>query len=458
MKKTVVILFILAMILLAACAVPDARQTGDAAATESVQPGLAAAQTAIEAAQTADELKTLIAQYQIEVDYEAVYEAAMKLMELDPSDVMGYTGAAEALLALSKESMDEASQILEEGYRNSDAVSIAAWVEENNPGLEITEPLISDTINIEGITTGNLSNAMRYNGEWRGGLLTWQGNWVYLTKPEEGFAIYRMRPDGGQSLRLGDTNGFSLNVIGEWLYYINIDDGNTPWKMRTDGSESVRINSDSCTFLSVSDGWMYYDNGSDGGCLYKVKTDGSERVKLVDVPAFLNCISGEWVYYCKNDGNSGLCRVSVDGGEPQTVTNGGPMRGYSVLGGWVYYADAMDPYGVRKTPAEENKIDDNATYDERFPSSFFFCEAGVMSCNMADGTMYISHFYYEDNGLAHGLEFIKVDVSSAEQEFMIEASPAAICTGPDGWVYFIKFSDNLTWYAMDADENIKKIG
>ncbi len=354
--------------------------------------------------------------------------------------------------------MDEANQILEEVYNNSDAVSSAGWAEENNPGLEITEPLLSDTKNAEGITTGNLSNALRYDGDWRGGLLTWQGNWVYLTKPGEDFAIFRMRPDGGQCQRLGNANGFSLNVIGDWLYYINIDDGNTPWKMRTDGSESTRIIGDSCTFLSVSGDWMYYDNGSDGGCLYKAKTDGSEGVKRGDVPVFLNCVAGGWVYYCKSDDSSGLYRVSVDGGEPQTVTNGGPMRGYSVLGGWVYYADATDPYGVRKTPAEENEINDNADYIERFPSSFFFCEAGVMTCNMADGTMYISHYYYEDNGLIHGLEFIKVDVSSSEQEFMIEAYPAAICTGPAGRVYFIKSSDDLAWYSMDADESIKKIG
>ena len=368
----------------------------------------------------------MIEQYQSEGDYEMVYEAAMRLIELEPSDTDAYTAAA----------------------------SIAAWAEENNPGLEITEPLLAGEENVEGITTGNLSNAAQYYGEWRSGLLTWQGNWVYLTKPGEDFAIYRMRPDGGQCQRLDDANGFSLNVIGSWLYYINIDDGNTPWKMRTDGSGNTRITGDSCAFLSVSGDWMYYDNGSDAGCLYKVKTDGSESVKLVDTPVFLDCVSGEWVYYCVSDGSSGLCRVSVDGGEPQTVTNGGQMKGYSVLDGWVYYADALCPYGVRKTPAQENEAGD----DMQNVSLLFFCEAGVMTCNVADGKLYISHYYYEDNGLIHGLEFIKVDASSSEQEFMIEAYPAAICTGPDGWVYFTKYSDDLAWYSMDADGNIKMIG
>ncbi len=69
-----------------------------------------------------------------------------------------------------------------------------------------------------------------------------------------------------------------------------------------------------------------------------------------------------------------------------------------------------------------------------------------------------SSFRYEDDDLTYGKEFIKADMSSFEQELLIEEYPSAICTGPDGWVYFTKYSDDLAWYFMDADGNVREIG
>ena len=73
MKRVYEILVILAMAFLTACAAPAGQPVGDATAIVSTQPGSTTAQTAINAVQTANELKALIEQYKSEENYEAVY-------------------------------------------------------------------------------------------------------------------------------------------------------------------------------------------------------------------------------------------------------------------------------------------------------------------------------------------------------------------------------------------------
>jgi DNA-binding SARP family transcriptional activator len=68
--------------------------------TVSSAPASATAQDAIAAA-SADELSAMIAQYQAEGSNEMVYVAALRLVELDPSDTDAYTAAVDALYAMT---------------------------------------------------------------------------------------------------------------------------------------------------------------------------------------------------------------------------------------------------------------------------------------------------------------------------------------------------------------------
>jgi hypothetical protein len=69
-----------------------------------------------------------------------------------------------------------------------------------------------------------------------GGLVATQGDWVYFSRIDENFALYKMRMDGSGLVRLGSNRGCSLSVLGDWIYFVDLDNGNMPYRMRTDGS------------------------------------------------------------------------------------------------------------------------------------------------------------------------------------------------------------------------------
>ncbi len=223
MKKAWLGFVFLCFFLLASCAVP----AKDSAAPPSAADG-----------SSAQELRDLISQYKDSGDYQSQYETAEKLIELEPSDTDAYLIAVDALTNLSKQNYDEINRLVAQSADNAaDFMPIADWIAENQPDYVIKMPFFQDyaspdELNTDGITTGNMTNSAKnknYGGWWAGGLLTWQGDWVYLSRPDEDFAIYKMHSDGSQYEKIGDNHGSSLNVIGDWIYYVNHDDSNKPY-------------------------------------------------------------------------------------------------------------------------------------------------------------------------------------------------------------------------------------
>lgn len=453
MKKLCLLLTLLMMLGMAACAVPASDDSASAAwETASPAPAPTTAQDAIAAA-SADELWEMITQYQAEDDSEMVYIAAKRLIELDPSDTDAYTAAMDALLAMSGSDIEEINRLLALGGGSAqDVKTLAEWAKQHQPDYTIDIPFSPDyaaesEINKEGITAGNLTNAIHYNGAWIGGFLTSQGGWVYLSRLDEDFAVYKMRADGSEYQRVGDLCGTSLNVIGDWLYYINNSDGCKPYKMRTDGSMKTKLNDDGCEFLSVSSEWMYYSNLSDGGCLYKAKTDGSDKKKLTDYIVISPCVSGDWVYYCeKKPDNAGFCRVSVDGGKPQTIMAAN-MGNYCIEDDWIYY-NSGDTICRVHTDGSGKEV-------------FFQLPETITTFNIAAGILYVSGgLKYENDGYAIGIRIIAIDMDDMVefmQKFDFNTEP--ICTGPDGWIYFMDDNEGLAWYSMNIESgDIKKLG
>ncbi|MDD5017681.1 MAG: DUF5050 domain-containing protein [Eubacteriales bacterium] len=453
MKKIICAAMTLTLILLAACTAPTAENT--ATETDSMvatqTQAVSSVETAIEAATTADELRALVGQYKSEGNDEAVYLAALKLIELDPSDATAYADAAAALLALSGANIDEINRLLALGSENAqDVQTLAEWAQQNQPDFSISVPFAPDyasanEINTAGITTGNLTNAAKYNGGWIGGLLTWQGDWVYLSRPDENFAVYKMRADGSEYQRLGEDSGSSLNVIGDWLYYVNLSDGCKPYKIRTDGSMRTKLTDDNCGFLSVSGDWIYYCNFSDEGCLYKVKTDGSESVKLTDDMVIFPCVSGDSVYYYVKKDNGGLWRISVDGGDPQYLAEAGM---YCVLGDWVYYVDSNNPYDIRRMHTDGSGDELVKSFDQ--PITTFNVTADTLCVGLGVG--------YEEDGFIISQEIATYDLATLTEKLRFQMDTEPLCTGPDGWSYFIKYSEGLIWFAMDENGAQQQIG
>jgi len=234
--------------------------------------------------------------------------------------------------------------------------------------------------------------------------------------------------------------------------------------MRTDGSMLTKLSDDGCAFLSSEGEWLYYHNASEGGCLYKMKTDGSEQVKLVDRTVMNVCVADGWVYYSEKSENSSLYRVSVDGGAPQVVIDSGEqtytigdktvnmtaefVQTYCIVGDWVYFMDANRPYSVRRVHA------DGSGYELVRPFDF-----NITTFNLSGGRLFCSFYTtYEEDNFTIGREIVAVDAQTLEKLWQTDADTEPICTGPDGWIYYLKYADGLSWYAMSPDGIEHKIG
>ena len=213
MKKTLLLVLLSALVFGAvACSQPAGNTTVSPPTTSTQVPATEPAETlspeeaALANASTGDELRALVAQYKQAKNHEALYAAALKLVEVDPLYTPGYTDAVTALLEMSKTNYAEIDRILALGIaQGKDGPGyIGEWVTQNEPGLTMTLPTTPDSgstdePNAVGITSGNLANRTMMDERWQAGLLTSQGTWVYFAALNEDRALYRMRSAGKNS-------------------------------------------------------------------------------------------------------------------------------------------------------------------------------------------------------------------------------------------------------------------
>ncbi len=289
-----------------------------------------------------------------------------------------------------------------------------------------------------------MTNSAKYRNNWfQGGLLTWQGDWVYLARPNEDFTIYKVRSDGNGFQRVGEAYGYSINVVGDWIYYLSIQDSR-PWKMRTDGSMSTQICDEECSFLSVSGDFLYHD----GDRLYKMRTDGNDKVVLTDVLPIFPCVSGDWVYYTVKSEDGGLWRVSIDGGEPQQVAPGFIMN-YCIVEDCIYYVDYNNWHNLYRVHTDGTGNELILPFDFR-----------ITTFNATDNTLYVSFNVTNEemDGFIVGAEILALDLKTMEKLGHIKADTEPLCTGPDGKVYFFRYSEGMTWYSMNREGIEAKVG
>lgn len=475
MKRTFVIILIILMLFLASCSGP-----AEGGASDDSRASPQTSEPPAETEYSAEELRELIARHKASGDDQALYETALKLLAFNPSDTDAYLVALDALANMSKTHFEEIDRLLAQSGENAgDLQAIAEWVSQNQPDYSFCMPFVpdytsEDEINTEGISIGNMTNGAKYqsyNGWWVGGLLTWQGDWVYLSRPDENFAIYKMRADGSEYQRVGEECGSCLNVIGDWIFFANHRDGSKAYKMRTDGSLLTKLVDDDCEFLSVSGGWMFYHNGDDGGCLYRVKTDGSEKEKLVDTVVMFPCVYEGYIYYTEKSEGASLYRIPADGGEPEIVIDSA-SQAYSykdengaettmdlttdliqtccVWDDWIYYFDVNHPYSIRRVHT------DGTGYEMVWLFDF-----SVSTLNIAGDHLICSFWekdHYEEDGYVTGEEIVFLDLEPLDEKFHIVADTEPVCTGPNGWAYYYKYSEGQAWYAVNIDGTEYKVG
>lgn len=419
-----------------ACAPAAETPAEPAASAETAAP----ASDPVDAAATADELRELIEQYQSESDYEMVYKAAMRLIELEPSDTGAYTAAMSALAAIASSNYERINELLAQGVESAqDARALTEWANNNQPDDSIELPFLPDyeseeEINTAGITCGNLINDC-YKPDicWEVGLLTSQGSWIYFTRPDESFAIYKMRTNGSDYQRVGEACGNCINVVGDWIYFRDTSgEYRELCKMRTDGSEYTKLLDGYIDYISVSGDWIYYGNGNENFRFYKVRTDGSESTALTEVQALYTCVFGDWAYYCPTDG-SGLFRTRIDGSETEKLS-AWHITLYCMAEGWIYYLNNDDNYSVRRMRLDGSEDKEVLRWD-----------APIATMNIAGDSMVLS---VNNDGISG--QIIIVDFNSFEVMNTFEQCTDAIYVDNVGNVYFIDYN-NLAWYRIDAD-------
>jgi len=449
MKKGIVAFSMVACLLLivSACARTadtQAESVATAAPAETEQPTV---QEEIDAADTADELRALIETYRADGDSASMYLAAKKLVELDPTDTQACKDAISALSETISGDCEEIESLLwqcvEADPDNAD--EIIRWAYEQEQTFSYDVPFVADyesedEINIEGSTPGNIMNRTLYTVEvlpgedlWQGGMLTFQGDWIYFSQLNEGYAIYKMRTDGSDLQRIGSVCGGDLNVIGDWLYFGNIDDNGRPYRIRTDGSLLSGPLGDECGMFSVAGDWIYYGNYAKNGVLYKSKTDGSETVPLIDGPGEIASVYDGWVYYC---GQNGFSRVPVEGGEVQALA-GEWKTDYCITDEWIYYIENAVKAVLRMR------------LDGSEQSIVVRSEEEFQALNIASGKLIVSVGSDRDEiGLPYPHKLLVIDPESGETLQEIEARASTIYAVGD-WIFYPMLDQNQTWQSLN---------
>jgi hypothetical protein len=113
------------------------------------------------------------------------------------------------------------------------------------------------------------------------------GSWVYYVQ-NRGEGIWKVQTNGKNEQLIVNGLARNLIVVGDYMYFINIDNTNKSaiYKMKTDGSEEMKITD--ALFFTLSDDakWLYFiknaEESATNPSLYKIKNDGSDMTKLGD--------------------------------------------------------------------------------------------------------------------------------------------------------------------------------
>ena len=426
-----------------ACA-PAADAAEPAASAETAAPSVS---DPVEAAATADELNALIEQYQTAGDFDGVYRAALKLTELEPQNADAYLTAAGALLAINEQNELEMNRILALGLTNApeSAEVFTSWQDENGFGATSTgfvpDYTSVDQINTEGTTPGNLTNAMKQNEFWVGGLVTSQAGWVYFSRVDMDYALYKMRVDGSELQALSNVHASSINVVGDWLYFCNFDDSKCPYRMRTDGTGLEKLADFSCSFLSVEGDWIYCDASTEEYFhLSKLKTDGSEEMVLFDGAIIICCVYDGYVYFnIKSMDEGGFLRIGIDGtGKQQLLPD--MLSFYCIANDRIYFVGADDPTMVKSMNLDGSDVLDVFQTDDT-----------VIALNISDNYLLLAKgvsFNNDGFTLSKGVQIVSLDTGEVVRAWGTETEP--LCAA-EGLFFLIENQETMVWTCMNLD-------
>jgi Flp pilus assembly protein TadD len=292
--------------------------------------------------------------------------------------------------------------------------------------IDIPKAVLTD-VNERGNTPGNIVNR---------GLAAGQGGYVYFSNYADDGALYRMKSDGSERVKLVAYRCSNISVLGEWVYYINSNNGHL-YRVRTDGTEKAELADSWCWHVNVMSDWIYYCCNV-GIC--KMRLDGTEKTTVCTEQASYANVIGDWIYFAKNcdmtdvgifkirkDG-TGYARLSRDYTDFMTVADGSI---YYMIDDHVY---KISTGGSRRTLFLEH----NDYYLNMYDGWVYYGDGEHLRRIRLDGTqgtVVADHYYYADAG---GISVV------------------------DGWIYCFLWdegytgSDHMHYYRIRPDGSDKQ--
>lgn len=188
----------------------------------------------------------------------------------------------------------------------------------------------SRSVELRGNTTANLNN---------GGFAAESDGWIYTIDPYwEYNALYKVKPDGSEVVKLFDGDCSSINVVGDWVYFVYYYryTGYTLYKIPKSGGKAIALATRVMKIFVVSD-WIYCQSAAPEG-ISKIRTDGTEKTSLFDESATLFDVRNGWVFFLQYESDfvsQDLFKVRTDGSEKQLVLKG--LIKPVTDGQWIYY-------------------------------------------------------------------------------------------------------------------------
>jgi hypothetical protein len=151
-------------------------------------------------------------------------------------------------------------------------------------------------------------------------------------------SLYKMDLDGSNVQVLVMQDVMAYSVYNDWVFYC-YEWGKREqgiFKMRLDGSDRQRVGESYDHKMIVDDSWIYYKNGAGDKFLYRVRDNGEDKALILNQkdPSFV--VVDDWVYTGSLSGE--FFRVRLDGSEASQIADvDGGVTDLQYAGGWLYY-------------------------------------------------------------------------------------------------------------------------